>query len=134
MNEVQGTETGPSESEKSKATATATTSDDAAASKPWWNHEDFPYSAPWWLRYPTGVAVFYGAHWVAFEWEKKAGWILGLLLAIIGLGLLRELFFGILIAAVVGLVLWAIGAAAAALPVSAAILIGAMIIASALRR
>ena len=106
----------------------------SSLAKPWWDHEDFPYSAPWWLRYPLGVAAFYGAHWAAFEWDKKAGWFVGLLLAIIGLGLLRELFLGILIAAVAGLLLWAVGAAAAALPVSVAILIGAMIIANALRR
>jgi hypothetical protein len=101
---------------------------------PWWNHEDFPYSAPWWLRYPASVGVFAGAYWCFFEWEKKAGWALGVLLAMIGLGLVRELFLGALLAVVVGLVLWALGAAVAALPVSIAIIIGAMIIAQAMRR
>lgn len=100
----------------------------------WWNHEDFPYSAPWWLRYPASIGVFAGAHWAFFEWNKKAGWVLGTLLVVIGLGLIRELFLGILLATLAGLALWAVGAAVAALPVSVAIIIGAMIIAQAMRR
>jgi hypothetical protein len=106
-------------------------SEDAAQ---WWNHEDFPYSAPFWLRYPVSIAVFAVSHWAFFEWEKKAGWVVGVLVAIMGLGLVRELFFGILLALIAGLVLWALGAAVAALPVSVAILIGAIIIANAVRR
>lgn len=100
----------------------------------WWNHEDFPYSAPWWLRYLASIAVFAVSYWAFFEWEKKAGWLVGVLFAIIGLGLVRELFFGILLALIAGLVLWALGAAVATLPVSVAILIGAIIIANAVRR
>ena len=100
----------------------------------WWNHENFPYSAPWWLRYPASTAVFAASYWAFFEWQNKAGWVLGILLAIIGLGLVRELFLGLLLAVIAGLVLWALGAAVAALPVSIAILIGAIIIANAVRR
>lgn len=100
----------------------------------WWNHEDIPYSAPWWLRYPASIGVFAGSYWAFFEWDKKAGWVFGALLVIIGLGLIRELFFGALLATVAGLVLWAVGAAVAVLPVSVAIIIGAMIIAQAMRR
>lgn len=100
----------------------------------WWNHEEFPYSAPWWLRYPVSMGVFSGSYWAFFDWDKKAGWLFGILLVIIGLGLIRELFLGILLATLVGLALWAVGAAVAAVPVSVAIIIGAMIIAQALRR
>jgi hypothetical protein len=100
----------------------------------WWNQEDFPYSAPWWLRYPASISVFAGSYWTFVEWDKKAGWIFGALLLIIGLGLVRELFLGALVAALAGLALWAVGAAVAALPVSVAIIIGAMIIAKAVRR
>jgi len=96
--------------------------------------DDFPYSAPWWLRYPASVAVFYGAYWSYMEWEKQAGWIIGTLLLIIGIGLARELLFGVIAAVIVGLVLWGLGAAVAALPVSLAIIIGAMIIAQAMKR
>jgi hypothetical protein len=100
----------------------------------WWNHEDFPYSAPWWLRYPASISVFAGSYWAFFEWDKKAGWVFGALLVVIGIGLIRELFFGVLLATLAGLALWAVGAAVAALPVSVAIIIGAMIIAQAARR
>ena len=107
----------------------------ASAREPkWWDHEDFPYSAPWWLRYPVSVVVFYVSYWAFFEWEKRAGWILGLLLLIIGVGLARELLFGFIAAALVGGILWALGAVVAVLPVSLAIIIGAVIIAQALRR
>lgn len=101
---------------------------------PWWNHQDFPYSAPWWLRYPVSIGVFAASYWSFFEWDKKGGWVLGVLLAVIGLGLVRDLFISALLAVVIGLVLWAFGAAVAALPVSIAIIIGAMIIAKAMRR
>jgi hypothetical protein len=100
----------------------------------WWNHEDVPYSAPWWLRYPASIGVFAGSYWAFFEWDKKAGWVFGALSVVIGLGLIRELFFGVLVAILAGLALWAVGAAVAALPVSVAIIIGAMIIAQAMRR
>lgn len=100
----------------------------------WWNDEDFPYSAPWWLRYSTSIGVFAGSYWAFFDWDKKTGWLVGTLLVVIGLGLIRELFLGILLATLVGLALWAIGAAVAAVPVSIAIIIGALIIAQALRR
>ena len=119
------------------ATATSDVAESPAnanALQKWWDKDDFPYSAPWWLRYPASAAVFYGSYWSFFEWEKRAGWIFGPLLLIIGLGLARELLFGVIAAVVVGLILWALGAAVAALPVSVAIVIGAMIIAQAMKR
>ena len=80
------------------------------------------------------IGVFAGSYWIFFDWDEKAGWVGGAFLVIIGLGLIRELFLGVLLATVVGLALWAVGSAVAALPVSLAIIIGAMIIAQALRR
>lgn len=124
-----------------EANPVATAAPDAAAQvasqgtpKNWWDSDDFPYDAPWWLRYPASAAVFYGSYWSFFEWEKRAGWVLGVLLLIIAVGLARELLFGVIAAVVVGLILWAVGAAVAALPVSIAIIIGAMIIAQAVKR
>lgn len=100
----------------------------------WWNDDDFPYSAPWWLRYPTSIGVFAVSYWAFFDLDKSASWIIGVLFAIIGLALVRELFFGAVIAVFAGLALWWVGAAVAALPVSVAIIIGAMIIAQTMRR
>ncbi|MFH0134270.1 hypothetical protein ACGLHS_28950 [Variovorax sp. VaC1] len=98
-------------------------------------YDAFPYDAPWWLRYPLGVAALGGAWYCAFEWQttRWAHWLLAGMFAFMALGLLRELFLGIMVAALVGLALWAFGAAFAALPVSVAIIIGAMIIASRMR-
>lgn len=104
------------------------------AAKRWWNDEDFPCSAPWWLRYPVGAATLYGAFVFGFQSQRKGGWLLGVLLSIICIGLVRELFLGIVLAVLVGGGLWALGAAIAALPVSLAIIIGAMIIANSGRR
>ncbi|MEJ8815197.1 hypothetical protein WKW77_29290 [Variovorax ureilyticus] len=102
------------------------------------NPDDFPFSAPWWVRYPLGALVMYGAWYCAFEWQSTqiplAHWIFAGMLAIISLGLVRELFLGILVAVVVGLLLWAGGAAIAALPVSVAVIIGALIIAGAMKK
>ena len=97
--------------------------------------DNFPYDAPWWFRYPVGLLVLGGAWYCAFEWQstKWGHWIVAGLLAVIAVGLMRELLFGLILATVAGLVLWGIGGALAALPVSVAIIIGAMIIASKMR-
>lgn len=101
---------------------------------PWWDREDFPFSAPWWLRYPAGFGCLFGAYFLAFDWEHRLHWLASGFLALFALAFLRELFFGLLLAAIAGLVLWAFGAAVAALPVSVAIVVGAIIIANAVRR
>jgi hypothetical protein len=100
----------------------------------WWNDENFPYSAPWWLRYPFSTLVFYGAYYTTLEWNARGHWVAGILLFIIGLGLVRELFFGLLLAAATWFLLSVMGAAIAALPISVAIIIGAMIIANSNQR
>jgi hypothetical protein len=101
---------------------------------PWWDHEDFPFSAPWWLRYPVGFGCVFGAYYLAFDWAHRLHWLASGFLALVALAFLRELFFGLVLAAIAGLVLWALGAAVVALPVSVAIIIGAVIIANAVRR
>ena len=92
------------------------------------------FDAEWWVRYPVSLLFFAGAYYCALEWEHRFGWLFAVLLLIGGLGLIRELFVALLVALVAGGLLWAVGAAFAALPVSAAIIIGAMIIAQGLRR
>ena len=92
------------------------------------------FNARWWIRYPVSLIFFAGAYYCAFEWDRRLGWLFALLLLVGGIGLVRELFAGFLVALVVGGILWAVGAAVAALPVSAAIIIGAMIIAQSIRR
>lgn len=121
------------ESSSPTAPTVMPTAADPIAPQKWWDKDDFPYSAPWWLRYPTSAAILYGSYWSLFEWDKRAGWLFGPLLLIIGIGLARELLLGVLAAVVVGLVLWALGAAFAAIPVSIAIIIGAMIIAQSVK-
>jgi hypothetical protein len=117
------------------ASTTSVRPADPQSPQKWWQREDFPMSAPWWVRYPLSAAFFYGSYWSFFEWDRRlAGWVFGPLLLIGGMGLARELIVGILVAAAVGIGLWAIGAAFAALPVSAAIIIGAIIIAQAVKR
>ena len=98
------------------------------------NEPDPLFDAKWWVRYPISLIFFAGSYYCAFEWERRLGWLFALLLLIGGLGLIRELFVGLLLALLAGGLLWAAGAAVAALPVSAAIIIGAMIIAQSLRR
>lgn len=29
----------------------------ALTNQNWWDEDDFPYNAPWWLRYPASAAV-----------------------------------------------------------------------------
>ena len=60
--------------------------------------------------------------------------MIALTAAFIGLRLVRELTYGLLLAALAWLVLSVLGAAVAALPVSVAIIIDAMIIAESGRR
>lgn len=111
--------------------ATPGNGSDGSQVKPWWRADDFPYSAPWWLRYPAGAGLLYAAFAFGFLSDRNAGWMIGVMFSIIVIGLLRELILGLFLAVLVGSLLWAIGAAIAALPVSVAIIIGAMIIANA---
>lgn len=92
----------------------------------WWDDDNFPMSAPWWFRYPLGVAVLCGALYVAFytdgEWFALLS---GALLAFVGISLIRELFLGVLAVAAI----WWITSMMSAAPIPTAIIIGALIIA-----
>lgn len=90
----------------------------------------WPYDAPWWLRYPLAMAMLAGGAWA---WEAsgwKNGWIASLLLWACCLVLARELLLAIVLAGLVGGVVWMAAGALAAIPAGAAIIIGAFIIAS----
>ena len=86
------------------------------------------------VRYPLAALVLWFAYYVSQEWTDRRSWIIVLAAACCGLCLARELFGWVLGLAVVGGIAWALFAGVAALPVSAAIVIGALIIASAMRK
>jgi hypothetical protein len=81
----------------------------------------------WWIRYPLAVLVLFGAGFAASD--PKLGWGLATLAFLLACYLARELA---LFALMLTLVYWGF-TAFSALPVSAAILIGAWMIASAIK-
>lgn len=86
------------------------------------------------VRYPVAALVLWFAYYVSQEWTDRRSWIVVLAAVCCSLWLARELFGWVLGLAVVGGIAWALFAGIAALPVSAAIVIGALIIASALKK
>ena len=85
-----------------------------------------------WMRYPWAGLLLY----VAYEISRDAtpgGTFWAVVVAAFALYLVRDVFLVVVVLAVVGLIAWAIFGAVAALPVSVAIIIGAIIIAGALR-
>lgn len=84
------------------------------------------------VRYLMAAAAAYGSYYFAFEDSsgKNSGWLsVGLLILTVALA--RELGFWLLGIGVVCLIGWALLSGVAALPVSVAVIIGALIIASA---
>lgn len=85
----------------------------------------------WWVRYPLAALIVWGAMWVASKPNEKAGdWL------IIGMALLWAAWLAREIAYVllgVGAI-WLLFKGVAALPVSVAVIIGAIIIAGAMKR
>lgn len=82
----------------------------------------------WWVRYLMAGVMFAGA--VYFSSIKPDKWLVPAIFVIVGIIMMRELLFiGIAIGAI-----WLLFSGLASLPVSAAIIIGAIIIASALRK
>lgn len=82
----------------------------------------------WYFRYPLAALMLFGAWWIVGEKEKL--WWLAILLVIVAAFQARELSLLIL----AGVVVYLLFQGVAALPVSVAVIIGAVIIASALRR
>ncbi|GCB02949.1 hypothetical protein PSUB009319_05800 [Ralstonia sp. SET104] len=86
------------------------------------------------VRYALAALLLYGAYYFAVEFQaRNSGWIaLG---AFVGAGALaHELSKWLFGLALIGVIIWAFIAGISALPVSAALIIGALIIASAMQK
>lgn len=86
-----------------------------------------------WVRYPLAFGCFWAAYWMGNQDYKQPylGVIAALVLVGFGMYFAREVSKWVLGIAVVGLILWAVFAGAAALTTPMAIIIGALIIAGA---
>lgn len=98
------------------------------------DEDDWLYTAKWWVRYPLALGMVALGWYFASGLELKLGWIMTVLCWFVAAGLMREVFLFTLGAGVLVLIVWALGIGIAALPVSAAIIIGAVIIAVAVKR
>lgn len=88
-------------------------------------------AAIWWVRYLVGIGLLIGAYTFAVEGSgKKNDVIIAIALAVWGTYCMREVFGWLLGAVVVGGIFYAIAGALAGIPVSLAIIIGAIIIAN----
>ena len=85
------------------------------------------------IRYLLAALLLVLAYYIVQEWTNRAVWIVVAGCVIWALILARELFTSVFGIAVIGGIAWAIFAGVAALPISAAIVLGALIIASALK-
>ena len=92
----------------------------------WWNDEDFPYSAPWWVRYPLVGLIGWGVRYCCNNFDGLGLWTVLILAFFATLALARE----VALAAIVGGIVWAIWGVFAAVPTGAAIIIAALIIAN----
>jgi hypothetical protein len=85
----------------------------------------------WWLRYPFAALLLYGAYAIYLDSKPGSGfWAIALSLA--ALYIARRVVVAIAVVGIVCLIGWAVFGAIAALPISVAIIIGAIIIAGAL--
>ncbi|MGZ8340935.1 MAG: hypothetical protein ACXW2U_14625 [Telluria sp.] len=88
-------------------------------------------AAIWWVRYLVGIGLLISAYTFAVEGSgKKDDVIIAIALAVWGTYCMREVFGWLLCAVVVGGIFYAIAGALAGIPVSLAIIIGAIIIAN----
>jgi hypothetical protein len=85
----------------------------------------------WPIRYALGGLLFYFAYEAAqADPISKNDWIIIVILSIFAIGTMKEVFLWVICAAVIGGICYAFFGILAALPVSAAIIIGALIIAN----
>lgn len=102
--------------------------------KEWEKHVEALW-ARWPVRYALGALLFYIAYDVAQnDPMPKNGWVVVLGLSIWAMAVMKEIFVWIIGAAIVGGIGYAIFGAISALPVSVAIVIGALIIANGIKR
>lgn len=85
------------------------------------------------VRYPLAAFLLWFAY-VSQEWMDRRSWIVAVAAVCWSLWLARELFGWVLGLAVVGGISWALFSGIAALPVSAAVVIGALLIAAAMQK
>lgn len=95
--------------------------------------DNWPFEEPWWIRYPIAIGVVWLGYFCAFEWSNKLGWIAAALLWFIAAGLAREALLWVIGLGALALVGWGLMAGVAALPISLAIVLGAVIIALAIQ-
>lgn len=86
------------------------------------------------VRYAIAALCFYGAYYFAFEDTGKKAGLAAVCALIVGFVFARELGLWLLGLALVVGIGWALFAGIAALPVSVAVIVGALIIASAVRK
>lgn len=86
------------------------------------------------VRYAIAALCFYGAYYFAFEDNRPKAWLGSTCALIVGLVFAREMSLWLIGIGVVCLIGWALFAGIAALPISVAVIVGALIIASALKK
>lgn len=94
--------------------------------------DSWPMDERWWVRYPLACLAAWAGYFCAFEWNGNLHWIAAALMWFMAAGLARELLLWAIGFGVVALVVWGVSAGIAALPISLAIVLGAMIIAFAI--
>lgn len=82
------------------------------------------------VRYPAAALALYGAYYLATQANVQHGGLFAAAAVVIAATLARELTGALLLAAIVGGIVWAVAGMLAGIPVGAAIIIGALIIAS----
>ena len=85
------------------------------------------------MRYPLAGLFLYGAYYFGTSDVKNGGWYSAGALVLAAISA-RELSRWLLFMAFAGAIIWALVAGISALPVSAAIIVGALIIASAIKK
>jgi hypothetical protein len=101
-------------------------------------------NSPWYIRYPLSLIIIFFSLWFLDYWNKEDRhygliaellvWLIGISSAISVVAMMRELFGFILITTIVFAIGYGLVVGVSSLPVSVAVIIGAVIIAYALKR